>query len=86
MTCDQRNMFKATFHKHNIQALEQSHKPTTTINHSSLVWENTTSTQNAPSPRVIDAERDNICEQQSKANVLLCCFICGPHRTSVPLR
>lgn len=39
MTCDQRNMFKATFHKHNIQTLLHSHKPTTTINHSSLYWE-----------------------------------------------
>ena len=39
MTCDQRNMFKTTFHKHNTQALEQSHQPTTTINHSSPWWE-----------------------------------------------
>lgn len=60
MTCDQRNMFKTTFHKHNTQALEESHQPTTTtINHSSLFWENTTSTQSAPNPRVIDVERDN---------------------------
>lgn len=66
------------------QALEQSHKPTTTINHSSRIWENTTSTQNAPNPCVIDVERGSIFKQQSKANILFCCFIRAPHLPVCP--
>lgn len=55
-------MFKSTLHKHKTQALEQSHKPTTTINHSFLFWDDTNQTQNAPNPQVVDVEWDNICK------------------------
>lgn len=66
MICDERNMFKATFHKHDIQPLEQSHEPQK--NNKSFITllggKNTSSTQNAPNPSVIDVERDNTCKQR----------------------
>lgn len=68
---DQRNMFKTTFHKHNTQALEQSHQPPTTINHSSFFWENITSTQNAPNPHVMDVEQENKSQQQTSCFAVL---------------
>lgn len=66
------------------QAWEQSYKPTITINHSSVIWENTTSIQNAPNPTVIDVEWDSIVKQHSKANILTCCFINAPHLPVCP--
>lgn len=65
----------------NKQALEQSHQPTTTINHSSLFWENITSTQSAPNPHVKDVERD---KQKSTGNILFGCSFWGPHLPVCP--